>query len=453
MRTILLPAAALVIALPACAEVSPQQQLEQRYERALAAGYKALMMCGALAHSQAQGAARTDRHVTQWELTGIYPALDSIIRTLPHTVVQEAGQIVRVEVEWADDMPARFATYSRDTGCAVQPIGMEIPAPSTVPDLPPTQATPDLPEIVEPDEALAPVIATAFDGTYGEHSRTTAVLVREDGDIIAESYAEGFGPNTPQRTWSVAKSIAATIVGTFQQGGIVNVNQSAGLGDREDDPRRAITVDQLLRMSSGRSSDTPGNRTDPMYWGGASVTERAGDWPLVHPPGTVFRYANNDTLMALAPLDPFKDEPGFDGLFQALGMNATVAERDWQGNHMLSSQVWSTARDLSLLGQLHAQDGVWEGERILPEGWVDYVSSPTGPQPESAYGYGASWWLMRGMEGIPDDTFAARGNRGQFVVVVPSRNVVIVRRGEDLAGMGGFDLEAFTRDVLAAMED
>lgn len=98
---------------------------------------------------------------------------------------------------------------------------------------------------------------------------------------------------------------------------------------------------------------------------------------------------------------------------------------------MLSSQVWSTARDLARLGQLYLDDGVLaNGERILPEGWAEYVSSPSGPQPDGPFGYRAGFWLFNKSDGIPPDTFAAMGNRGQFVVIVPSMNVVIVRRGK-----------------------
>ena len=93
-----------------------------------------------------------------------------------------------------------------------------------------------------------------------------------------------------------------------------------------------------------------------------------------------------------------------------------------------------------------------DGTRLLPEGWARYVSTPSGPQPGGEFGYGAGWWLMNHTPGVPADTFFANGNRGQYVVVVPSRNVVIVRRGEDPAGGSGFDIAAFTRDVLAALE-
>jgi CubicO group peptidase (beta-lactamase class C family) len=117
---------------------------------------------------------------------------------------------------------------------------------------------------------------------------------------------------------------------------------------------------------------------------------------------------------------------------------------------MLSSQVWTTARDLARFGRLYLNDGVVDGERILPEGWRDYVSRPSGPQPTGEQGYGATFWLFNKSEGISADAISANGNRGQYVIIVPSRNIVIVRRGEDPAGKR-FDHIAFTRDILAAL--
>ena len=206
-------------------------------------------------------------------------------------------------------------------------------------------------------------------------------------------------------------------------------------------------------MASGRYSDTAGNRTDPLYFGGSTVKETALHWPMVHQPGTVFRYANNDTLAAVMAIRPTIEEYPPARLFAQLEMPHTVAETDWQGDYILSSQVWSTARDLARFGQLYLNDGVLpDGSRILPEGWVDYVSTPSGPQPDGPFGYGAGFWLFNKSEGVPPDTFAAMGNRGQYVVIVPSMNVVIVRRGEDPAG-SRFDIAAFTRDVLEKLRD
>ncbi len=278
------------------------------------------------------------------------------------------------------------------------------------------------------------------------------MLIQRDGRVLGEAFAPGFDGEMPQRTWSVAKSLAATLVGAAVHRGEADVAASARLGADEADPRRAITLDHLLRMASGRYSDTPGNRTDPLYWGGTTVAERAATWPLIAAPGSSYRYANNDTLMAVKAVEmTFAAHPPAE-FFARLGMHHTVAETDWQGDYVLSSQVWTTARDLAKFGQFYLDDGVLpDGTRILPEGWVDYVSAPSGPQPDGrGMGYGAGFWLFNQSDGIPADAFAAMGNRGQYVVIVPSRDVVIVRRGEDPVGKA-FDILAFTRDVLTAL--
>ena len=447
-------AAALLLAVPASAQ-SQQEALDARYDRALAAGYKALMLCSAIAHAEANGTTRTPESVVERELTGIQPPLDAIVRTLPHEIIRHGnGTIERVNVAWDEANEPRSAVHlDEDRGCALNPIGGPAAFYGRPANRPGTRRV-ALDPVVTASPSLQRLFAAATDGTYGKGASTTAVLVQREGRIVGEAYAESFDPATPQRTWSVAKSLAATLVGAAVHRGEAEVGGSAGLGYSEGDPREAITIDHLLRMASGRYSDTPGNRTDPLYWGGASVREVALDWPLIDRPGTTFRYANNDTLAAVSALAAtFAAHPPAE-LFAKLGMKHTVAEIDWRGSYILSSQVWTTARDLARFGQLYLNDGVLpSGERILPEGWVKYVATPSGPQPPTGtFGYGAGFWLLNREEGVPPDTFAAIGNRGQYVVIVPSRKVVIVRRGEDPAG-SGFDIAAFTRDVLAALAE
>jgi CubicO group peptidase (beta-lactamase class C family) len=472
MKKLILVATAFALSTTADTTVSAQsaqERLDDRYDRALAAGYKALMLCSAIANAHTNGVVRTPESIHKWELAGIQTPLDTIISSLSYQVVwateydDEEGSLPRldhVKVTWAEDAHPRWAAFQEGRGCFIGPIQSQVPETNfRVADAPEQghypRSLPD-PMAHTVGERLVDVSA-AFDGTYGA-SRTTAVTVLHDGKLVGEQFAEGFFANTPQRTWSVAKSIAATLVGAAVHLGEADVQASAGLGVDWGDPRQAITIEDGLRMASGRYSDTAGNRTDPLYWGGTSVDERAQNWPLIHQPGTVYRYANNDTLAAVKAIaGTFETNPP-SKLFAELGMHHTVAEEDASGNFVLSSQVWSTSRDLAKLGQLYLNDGVWKGKRLLPEGWRDYVSDPSGPQPVGTqWGYGAGWWTFRrpegnAFEGIPDDAFAARGNRGQYVVVVPSRNVVIVRRGEDMVGTR-FDIAAFTRDVLVALEE
>ncbi len=455
----LLPTAALLAAasipnIAYCQSVS-QEDLDTRYERALAAGYKALMVCGAVKNAEALRSGRSLESVEANELVGIYPSLDPLIPTL-EAKIGKAG----VSVAWDDEMPPRIAVSGAEAGCSLLPIGAtsgQAPnfAVTTFEGHPPETRSWPAGNAVTPvggPTALRATIADAFATGYGEGTNTTAVVVLRGGRLVEEAYKEGFGPLVPQRTWSVAKSIAATLVGAAVQRGDLAVADSAGLGLSEDDPRRAITIDHLLRMASGRYSDTPGNRTDPLYFGGATVGELAAAWPLLAQPGRVFRYANNDSLMAVAALRESIAEHPPRSLFQRLGMYSTIAETDWRGNYILSSQVWSTARDLAKLGQLYLDDGVRDGEQILPAGWADYVSSASGPQPQGPFGYGAGFWLFNETPGVPPDSFAAMGNRGQYVVVVPARDIVVVRRGEDPAG-SRFDIAQFTADVLENMNN
>jgi CubicO group peptidase (beta-lactamase class C family) len=443
MRLLILAAAA-VFAAPCFAQTPPEPTAANR---AMAAGYKALMVCGAVKNAEAAGGSRSVESVEANELVGVYSELDPLVREMR----AEVGANY-VSVAWDETLPPRVAVWRPGRGCAVMPVGWSdrlagSAEPRVGPEAGFATGAPRNPA------ALEAVLSAAREGGYGEGANTTGVVVLQDDRLVAEWYATGFGPDVPQRTWSVAKSLAGTIIGAAVQRGEVDVNAPAAIDDwsREGDPRAAITLDQLMRMASGLTSDTAGNRTDALYFGGVGVDEQVTTWPLIAPPGTRYRYANNDTLLAVLSIaKTFEAHPPAE-LFRRLGMHDTWAETDWRGNYVLSSQVWSTARDLARFGQLYLDDGRVDGERVLPEGWLHYVSRPSGPQPRGEQGYGATFWLFDKSEGIPADAISANGNRGQYVVIVPSRDIVIVRRGEDPAG-ARFDHIAFTRDVLAALD-
>ena len=437
--------------------------------RSLAAGYKALTLCSALFNAQLAGGERSVASVEGNELVGIYPELAPALASLDADISQPRGANDAfdwtVSVEWDASMVPRVAQRQPLGGCRLLPVGQRPHSFDQEQGLVINYRYPSRTWPLGDEIAFAPApvpadiafldatIRSALQDGYGERTNTTALVIVHNSRIIRERYAEGFGIGTPQRTWSVAKSIAATIVGAAVHRGDVDTSAPAAITNwqHNGDPRRAITLDHLLHMSSGLTSDSAGNRTDAIYFGGTAVDEQAPGWPLIAPPGTTFRYANNDTLLATLAIAPtFAAHPPRD-FFASVSMHSTIAETDWRGNYVLSSQVWATARDLARFGMLYLNDGVWNGTRILPEGWRAYVSTPSGPQPPGDFGYGASFWLMNRSDGVPVDTIAAFGNRGQYVVIVPSRNIVIVRRGEDPHG-ARFDIAAFTRDVLAALE-
>ncbi|HEX8514293.1 MAG TPA: serine hydrolase [Allosphingosinicella sp.] len=451
--------ATLLFAAPASAQVDRPE-----YVRALAAGYKASFLCSDLFN-----AGQSEEQVAKDDFKRIYPELEPLIPGLEAKIDRGSKT---VSVDFSDKLPPRIAAWRPHLGCAQLPIGARADAVRLLPRLGTNPAVDRNDRLPWPNgdrnasaspkgdaRALAGTVAAAFDRrTYGQGSETTAVIVVQDGRIVAERYRADFDKHMSQRTWSVAKSLAGTIVGAAVQEGVLDVDSPAPIPEwrRPGDPRAAITTGHLLAMASGLHSDAAGNRTDATYFGGSSVTENATQWPLEAAPGTRFRYANNDTLLAIRGLRAKLGDGEralafpFEALLWKIGMTRTVPETDWQGNFILSSQVWTTARDLARLGLLYQNDGVWNGERILPPGWGGYVSRHGPAQPASGYGYGATFWTFPKAAGLPADAYIAQGNRGQYLAIIPSRRIVIVRRGYDGPGTG-FDPAPFVRDVLAAL--
>lgn len=457
MRHLLIAAA--VATAPFAAAAQTAAPAPDPHVRALAAGYKAAFLCSNLFN-----AGMTPEQVAQDDLEGIYPDYQQLVRELPAEIDRAAK---RVSVRFDDKLPPRIAAWRSNLGCGQLPIGAPEALAAKLPRFdrarPETDARPwpqgEAGIRPRPTAKLQWVVAGAFEPTtYGAGTKTTAVVVLKDGRIVAERYRADFTPHTPQRTWSAAKSLTATIVGRAVQLGHVKVGDPADIPEwPAGDPRRQITLAQLLHMGSGLWTDGPGNRTDEVYVGGALVTQTAAAMPLEAAPGSRFRYANNDTLLAARGVRAALGDGEaalafpFTELLWKIGMIRTTPETDWQGNYILSSQVWTTARDLARLGLLYINDGVWNGERLLPEGWSRFVATPAPAQPlDRDIGYGASFWLYGEAQGLPAGTYAMNGNRGQYVFIVPSRGVIIVRRGFDPAGKR-FDEAAFARDVLAAL--
>lgn len=449
--SLLLAAAVAIISAPALTQPTTPAE-PTRMDRAQAAGYKAQFVCSGLWNGN-----KTFADIEANELTGIYPHIAAIVPTLTAEIDEPAHQ---VSVAFADDMPPRVARHNPVTGCTSMPVGWtndgrRLPAESlerAQPGSADAQAWPmgdadaSDPRImmITPFDTL---VESAFEAkAFG--GKTSAVLVVHKGRIVQERYKPGHDMHTAQRTWSVAKSIAGTYVGYVRQKGFAIPDTPVREWNVEGDPRRAITVDHLLRMGSGLVSDSPGNRTDAVYLAAGDVRQWTTLWPMLNQPGATFRYSNNDILLATFAARDAAPEIHPHQMFDALGMTRTWAETDWQGNYILSSQVWTTARDMARMGLLYLNDGTWGGTRVLPEGWRGYVTTPSGPQPEGGeFGYGASFWLMNRSEGVPADAFAALGNRGQHLVIIPSRDLVIVRRGYDSAG-DQFDIAKFSAEVL-----
>jgi hypothetical protein len=302
-----------------------------------------------------------------------------------------------------------------------------------------------------PPPALVAAIEEAFTEPHADADpprQTSAVLVAHRGRLIAERYAPGIGPDTPLLSWSSAKSVIAALVGVAVREGRIDLHAPAPVPEWRDagDPRGAITVDQLLRMSSGLAFDeTYGavNDVSRMLFTRADAGAFAAGFPPAGPPDSRWSYSSG-TSNILARI--VRDALGRDlesmvswsrrAFFDPVGMRSAVFETDASGSFIGSSLFFATGRDWARFGQLHLQDGVWEGRRILPEGWSRYVSTPT---PKASHGgYGAGWWLNAGdpddptqrmWPSVPREVYSARGKSGQYVVVVPSAELVIVRLG------------------------
>lgn len=305
-----------------------------------------------------------------------------------------------------------------------------------------------------------PVSAAFDETTYGVGTRTSSVVIVRDGQVVAERYARGVDHETPQRTWSVGKSLTATIIGAARRQGLIDIDYPAVISawDNGADPRRNITLRNLLHMASGLDSGESGSRTDRLYFGGGRVVDQAASGILEVAPGTRFKYANNDTVVAMRSLrEAMKNDAAFhrfpyEALLHKIGAVRTTLEIDWNGDFISSSQVWATGRDLARIGQLYLQDGMWAGERLLPENWVEFVSSPAPAQPQGGAGYGAQFWLMTDNAGVPPGTFYAAGNRGQYIVIIPGLNTVVVRQGYDTIGGARFDINRFVLDITRSLQ-
>ncbi len=328
-----------------------------------------------------------------------------------------------------------------------------------------------LPPEIDP-AALDATVAAAFEEEpAGPPVDTRALVVVYRGRLVAERYAPGFDRDSVMISWSMGKSITAALVGILVGDGYFDLDDPAPIlaWRQPGDPRGAITIRHLLQMSSGLTFSRL-TRDDPRFYThhndhnyiyneGIDVFAHAVRPALEYPPGTVGRYRNSDPLALGRIIRETVEARGGDystfpqrALFDRIGMRDMVLERDPYGNLILTGYDHGTARDWARFGLLHLQDGVWEGERILPEGWVDAVSAAAPAWPEGDYG-GLFW--RNGNSALPDvpaDAFWAAGARGQRTFIIPSADLVVVRMGYSLDGAAlSANLNRVLAGILAAV--
>jgi CubicO group peptidase (beta-lactamase class C family) len=277
---------------------------------------------------------------------------------------------------------------------------------------------------------------------------TRALLVVQGGKLVVERYAPGFDARSRFRSWSAGKSLANAWIGILVRDGRVSLDEpldARAWRARAEDPRRAITVREALQMTTGLANEDGDDGTSGfvsrLLFGDLSGDSALGaaDVAPRHEPGTHWAYSTGTTqlLARLVVERAGEDWRAFTQheLDAPLGMSSLLVESDRAGTPLVGAFVWANAQDWARLGLLYLRDGLWEGRRILPAGWVDFTRTPA-PVPNNGT-YGAHFWVNAkpGPEQYPMysadlDAFEMNGHAGQFVVIVPSRDLVVVRLGE-----------------------
>ncbi|MEM9355974.1 MAG: serine hydrolase [Pseudomonadota bacterium] len=361
----------------------------------------------------------------------------------------------------------RSAGYYGDQGCVIHPKNsnkISFDPVSVQSSMRPAGSDPwpigDLqdkrpfPENVDRSKAAAAVEAAFAD----PKAQTAAFVGVYQGRIIAEGYGSGANRDTALASWSLGKSLTATLLGVLmQQGVVIGFDTTAPIPEwqNKDDPRSKITVGHLLRMSSGLDftgfedfwpwtwNMDAGRDHAFVYKEAINVFDFVVNRPLKYNPGTRMRYRNSDTLALGYIIRRTVEARGQNylrfpqqDLFDRIGVRKMVLEPDVHGNFISTGFNYGRARDWARIGLLYLQDGVWSGERILPKGFVDFIRSPA---PGSKYGnYGGQFWLNTNKfhKALPEDAFYMSGAGDQNVIIVPSLELVVVRMGHRSGAIG-----------------
>lgn len=292
-----------------------------------------------------------------------------------------------------------------------------------------------------------------------ETQKTRTVLVAYKNQIIAEKYSEGFAAETPVLGWSMTKSVLATLYGVLEHQGKITLDYRPFADDiRMKDGKMGITLDHLLRMQSGLAWEedyTKISDVTQMLFLDADMTMAQAKKRPVAPPTAIWNYSSGTSNLLSGILreqfgshQEYLDFP-YTQCIDKMGMHSMLLETDMAGNFVGSSYGWATTRDWAKFGLLYLNRGMWDGQRLFSESWVDYVSKPT---LHSDGVYGAHFWLNYGgkFPDVPRDMYSANGFQGQYVFIIPSKDLVVVRTG--LAENPEFDVNRFLKEICAAID-
>ena len=304
---------------------------------------------------------------------------------------------------------------------------------------------------------LAVVTEKIMNGGYNGHA--FAFMVVHKGIPVAEAYQPQFNAKTRFLSWSVAKSFTNALAGIMVKDSLWDINQPAGIPEWQDE-RKEITINDLLQMQSGlKWNEDYGNRSDVtvMLYCENDFAKFTYNQPLEYPHGTKWYYSSGSVnVLNYLMRKKLADDAAYFSfaktrLFDKIGAPDAVFEVDASGTQVGSSYVYATARDYARFGLLYLNDGVFVGERILPEGWVKYT---TNPALDSEGGYGSLFWLNKGgkMKTVPDDMYSCNGHDGQQIYIIPSKELVVVVLGYSPKPDRVMNFEQLLSDIISAVE-
>ncbi|MBX2923838.1 MAG: serine hydrolase [Chitinophagaceae bacterium] len=294
----------------------------------------------------------------------------------------------------------------------------------------------------------------------GQPSETRAIVIVHNGQLIAEQYAKGYDRNSRMPAWSMTKSITASLIGILVKQNKLDINSPAPVAGWQSNNKKAITIRQLLQQCSGLDYEEnykgPGEAVNMLFKKGDMASYIAG-LPLLHPPGTVFNYSSGNSNILSRIIRNTVGEEGYQAfpyeeLLYKINMYSAQLEPDASGTYVGSSYCYATARDFARFGLFCCNNGKWNGEQVLPETWMKESTQPYDADPQQQYGY--HFWLngfadatktTRIFPSAPADMYYASGYGGQYIYIIPSKKLVIVR-----LGLRKMDDDRFLKEVTDA---
>jgi CubicO group peptidase (beta-lactamase class C family) len=354
----------------------------------------------------------------------------------------------------------RTAVYRGDLGCVLLPKKVIVKPMTADLNLPETKRVDNFPKQLIADSASFEVdqfiLNAALDKAF-ESKGTRAILVLADDYLVAERYAEGFDKEDVHLGWSMTKSLTNAMIGILVKQGKLNLEDAIALDNWQTDERKNITLNHLLQMNSGLDWEEVYDKASSatlMLFEAESMGKSAAEVPQATLPNRTWRYSSGTTNILSEVVRQQFDETTtywefpYRELFDKINAPSFRIEADYNGTFVGSSYSFATARDWARFGSLYLHDGYWNGKQLFPDYWVKYTTTEA---PNSKGNYGAHFWLNRGGEfpAAPADMYYCAGFDGQYVFVIPSQRMVIVRLGVD--GVEEMDENAFFGEVLKAV--